>query len=72
MTSGKLKTFLRCNTDINFGKNCGLQTLLVLTGVTNLAQLRQYEADPSSADLVPDYYTESLNDILDLLESIEK
>lgn len=60
----------RCNTDINFGKNCGLQTLLVLTGVTKLDQLRSYEKDPGSDHLVPDYYTEAIGDVLGLLEEL--
>lgn len=57
----------RCNTDISFGKNCQLKTLLVLSGVTSLKQLEQYEKDQNNI-LIPDFYTTSLGDILDLLE----
>ena len=59
----------KCNTDILFGKSCQLQTLLVLTGVTTLQQLETYIQDPNSKDLVPDYYTDSVEDIL-LLQNL--
>lgn len=56
----------RCNTDISFGKNCQMTTLLVLSGVTKLDQLRRYE-EARDPQLVPDFYTESVGDIMDLL-----
>jgi len=56
----------RLNTDINFGRNCNLQTLLVLTGVTTLTQLHQQE-EFGDKNLIPHYYTDSLGDILQLL-----
>jgi len=59
--------YCRCNTDINFGKNCGLKTLLVLTGVTSLKQLNDYESNQEH-NLIPDFYTEKLGDILTLLD----
>ncbi|KAK4011231.1 glycerol-3-phosphate phosphatase [Daphnia magna] len=57
----------RCNTDISFGKNCQLTTLLVLSGVTSLKHLEQYKHDEQHI-LMPDFYTDVLGDILDLLE----
>ncbi|KAL6309511.1 2-phosphoglycolate phosphatase [Sparassis latifolia] len=48
----------RLNTDIEFGKNGGLATLLVLTGIAKEAEV--FGPNPSST--VPDYVTESLGD----------
>lgn len=62
-----LTIFKRCNTDISFGKNCQVQTLLVLTGVTNMKQLEQFKKDEKH-ELIPDFYTDCLGDMLDLLE----
>jgi ribonucleotide monophosphatase NagD (HAD superfamily) len=62
-----MQLFYRCNTDISFGKNCQLTTLLVLTGVTSLKQLEQYKNNEQHL-LIPDFYTDSLGDLLDLLE----
>jgi len=56
----------RLNTDINFGRNCNLQTLLVLSGVTTLIQLNQQE-ELGDKSLIPQYYTDSLGDIFRLL-----
>nr|GMC53214.1 phosphoglycolate phosphatase 2 [Ipomoea batatas] len=53
----------RLDTDILFGKNSGCQTLLVLSGVTNLSTLID-----SANDIKPDYYTGKLSDILKLLK----
>lgn len=49
----------RLNTDILFGKNGGLATLLVLTGITSLSDI----TGPNASDIVPDYVTGSLADI---------
>jgi len=61
--------FCRCNTDIMFGKSCKLKTLLVLTGVTTLEHLQSYIEEPDKQDLVPDFYTDSVDDIL-LLQNL--
>ncbi|CAH9076495.1 unnamed protein product [Cuscuta europaea] len=53
----------RLDTDILFGQNSGCHTLLVLSGVTNLATL----LDPAN-DIKPDYYTDKVSDILKLME----
>ncbi|XP_065853585.1 phosphoglycolate phosphatase 2-like isoform X2 [Euphorbia lathyris] len=54
----------RLDTDILFGQNSGCKTLLVLSGVTNQSTLE----DPSN-HIQPDYYTNQVSDLLDLLGS---
>jgi 4-nitrophenyl phosphatase len=49
----------RLNTDILFGKNGGLSTLLVLTGITSLTEI----TGPDPSPIVPDYVTSSLGDL---------
>jgi len=53
----------RLNTDILFGKNGGLSTLLVLTGVTALSEI----TGPNSSSIVPNYVTNSVGDFTVLL-----
>ncbi|KAI0342378.1 2-phosphoglycolate phosphatase [Trametopsis cervina] len=48
----------RLNTDIEFGKNGGLATLLVLTGITKEAEI----TGPNASPTVPDYVTGSVGD----------
>ena len=57
----------RANTDILLGKNCGLQTLLVGSGVHSLAETRGWEAseDPEQRRMVADFYVDKLGDLLD-------
>ena len=57
----------RANTDILLGKNCGLQTLMVGSGVHKLSEARLWEAsqDPEERRMVPDYYVDKLGDLLD-------
>ncbi|XP_058114881.1 phosphoglycolate phosphatase 2-like isoform X1 [Magnolia sinica] len=54
----------RLDTDILFGQNAGCKTLLVLSGVTTLSGLH----DPSN-NIHPDYYTNQVSDLLELLGS---
>ena len=49
----------RLDTDILFGKNGGLSTMLVLTGVTSEETLMSPEND-----IQPDVYTTGLKDLL--------
>ncbi|GAA99236.1 uncharacterized protein L969DRAFT_86460 [Mixia osmundae IAM 14324] len=54
----------RLDTDIAFGKNGGIKTLLVLTGVQ---KREDYQA--KDAEVVPDYVIESLGDLSALTDS---
>jgi len=53
----------RLNTDILFGQNGGLATLLVLTGVTTEHDLAEQKATP----IIPNYVTSSIADLLVVL-----
>lgn len=57
------------NTDILFGKNSNLQTMLVLTGVTTMEDLEEYASslDEEKHKLLPDFYLPRLDDIINLL-----
>ncbi|XP_028837503.1 pyridoxal phosphate phosphatase [Denticeps clupeoides] len=60
----------RLETDVLFGANCGLATMLTLTGVSTLEdahELQQSES-PEKKDCVPDYVVESIADFLQALE----
>ncbi|PPQ81367.1 hypothetical protein CVT25_015888 [Psilocybe cyanescens] len=48
----------RLNTDILFGQNGGLATLLVLTGITRENEI----TGPNASPIVPDFVTQSLGD----------
>ncbi|XP_074858169.1 SH3 domain-binding protein 1 [Carettochelys insculpta] len=56
----------RLETDILFGKNCGLATVLTLTGVSSLEEAQAYMASesPAAKDLVPNYYVDSIADLI--------
>ncbi|KAL0945922.1 hypothetical protein HGRIS_012203 [Hohenbuehelia grisea] len=49
----------RLNTDIQFGRNGGLATLLVLTGITSEAEI----TGPNASPIVPDFVTQSIGDL---------
>jgi len=49
----------RLNTDILFGQNGGLSTLLVLTGITTEAEI----TGPNPSSIVPDFVTQSIGDL---------
>ncbi|KAK7121033.1 hypothetical protein R3I94_020868 [Phoxinus phoxinus] len=60
----------RLETDILFGSNCGLSTVLTLTGVSTLEEAHRYRdsEEPGQKDCVPDYVVESVADFLEALE----
>lgn len=55
----------RLNTDIMFGNNCGLRTVLVLTGISSLKDVEnvQTSVSPDNMNLVPDFYMPSLESL---------
>ncbi|KAF7701022.1 pyridoxal phosphate phosphatase [Silurus meridionalis] len=61
----------RLETDIVFGINCGLSTMLTLTGVSTFEQAQVYKdsGEPEKKDFVPDYVVESIADFLEALEA---
>ncbi|XP_065203710.1 glycerol-3-phosphate phosphatase-like [Planococcus citri] len=56
----------RCNTDILMGNKCAFKTLLVLSGVHSLDDVKNYQSsDREDHQLsVPHYYTDSVADLL--------
>ncbi|XP_020390593.2 glycerol-3-phosphate phosphatase [Rhincodon typus] len=60
----------RLDTDILMGSNCGLRTILTLTGVSTLEEATAYlESDsPHHHKLVPSYYVGSVADLLPALD----
>jgi phosphoglycolate phosphatase len=57
------------SSDVLMGRNCGLQTLLVGTGVDGLEEVNNCEGSMNSDDakLVPDFYAESLGKLHEML-----
>ena len=56
----------RCNTDILMGNKCSFKTLLVLSGVHSMDDVRKYQLSNQNDDQlsVPHYYTDSIADLL--------
>lgn len=61
----------RLSTDILFGNECGMWTILVLSGVSTLQDARELtkSQDPQVQKQVPFFYLNSIGDILTLLDS---
>ncbi|XP_023330012.1 glycerol-3-phosphate phosphatase isoform X4 [Eurytemora carolleeae] len=62
----------RADTDILLGKNCGLQTLMVGTGVHSLEKVKDWETSTDSEEqrLVPDKFADRLGDLLDRIKDL--
>ncbi|XP_061674205.1 pyridoxal phosphate phosphatase [Syngnathoides biaculeatus] len=63
----------RLETDMLFGSNCGLDTMLTLTGVSQMEEAHQYGNSQVSSDqnLVPDYVVDTIADFLPAFEELE-
>nr|XP_056722329.1 glycerol-3-phosphate phosphatase [Euleptes europaea] len=61
----------RLDTDILMGNTCGLTTLLTLTGVSTLEEAQGHleSGCPERRKLVPDYYVDSIADLLPALKA---
>jgi len=62
----------RANTDILLGKNCGLQTLLVGSGVHSLQEARKWQEsdDVEERRLVADFYVDKLGDLFERVKNL--
>lgn len=60
----------RLDTDIMLGFNCGMKTLLTLTGVSTVADAEALQKSGSveQQEMLPDYYVESIADLLPALQ----
>jgi len=55
--------FKRCETDIQFGRNSGLSTLLVLTGVSSMEDVKHF-ATQGKQSLIPEFFVQNLKELL--------
>ncbi|XP_044736875.1 uncharacterized protein LOC123298845 [Chrysoperla carnea] len=62
----------RANTDILFGKQCGMATLLVLSGITTLDESLKWRSsnDKEEKELVADFYVPTLGALLPHVEEL--
>jgi len=62
----------RADTDILLGKNCGLQTLMVGSGVHSLEKVKEWEVSQNDEEkrLVPDKFIDKLGDLLDMISHL--
>ncbi|KAM9304799.1 glycerol-3-phosphate phosphatase [Gastrophryne carolinensis] len=56
----------RLDTDIQMGSTCGIRTLLTLTGFSSLEDAKAYQ-DSGNLSMVPDFYVDSVADLLPAL-----
>ncbi|XP_062237622.1 pyridoxal phosphate phosphatase [Platichthys flesus] len=64
----------RLETDMLFGSNCGLDTMLTLTGVSQLEDAEVYRNSELTANqsLVPDYVVDTIADFLPAFEELDE
>ncbi|KAF1389342.1 hypothetical protein EPR50_G00052720 [Perca flavescens] len=62
----------RLETDMLFGSNCGLDTMLTLTGVSQIEKAQEYRNSELSTNhsLVPDYVVDTIADFLPAFEEL--
>lgn len=64
----------RLQTDMLFGSNCGLDTVLTLTGVSQMEEAQEYSNSELTSDrsLVPDYVVDTIADFLLAFDELEE
>lgn len=64
----------RLETDMLFGSNCGLDTMLTLTGVSQIEEAQEYRNSDLSTNrsYVPDYVVDTIADFLPAFEEVEE
>lgn len=64
----------RLGTDILFGNNCGLKTILVLTGISSLADVDSIKtsSNPDHKNSIPDFYMPGIEALRLPLKSVSK
>lgn len=64
----------RLETDMLFGSNCGLDTMLTLTGVSQIEEAQEYRNSELTTDhsLVPDYVVDTIADFLPAFEELDE
>ena len=64
----------RLNTDILFGNNCELKTILVLTGISSLADVKSIKTSnsPDHKRSIPDFYIPGIEALRLPLKSVSK
>ncbi|XP_063974132.1 glycerol-3-phosphate phosphatase-like [Diachasmimorpha longicaudata] len=62
----------RASTDILFGKRSGFKTLLVLSGASTTSDIDNWKKskDPKDKELIPDYYTDTIGDLLPYIKNL--
>ncbi|XP_061585410.1 pyridoxal phosphate phosphatase [Cololabis saira] len=64
----------RLETDMLFGSNCGVDTMLTLTGVSQMEEAQEYRNSDLTTNhsFVPDYVVDTIADFLPALEELEE
>jgi ribonucleotide monophosphatase NagD (HAD superfamily) len=63
----------RLETDMLFGSNCGLETMLTLTGISQMEEAEEYSRSEQSNEqcFVPDYVVDTIADFLPAFEELD-
>lgn len=60
----------RADSDIAFGKACGLKTFLVGSGVHSLKHVREFESE-GKENLVPDFFANNLGQLGEMMDKFD-